>query len=108
MISRRKRFPTLQEFREWGGKKLRNWAEIYEYFSNTNRVEMPESGQYYEFSSDGVSWVKLKFWGFSCANQVGNFTHIRPITIPTRDEVIAKCKALGLTDEEIEALGGKP
>jgi len=104
MISRRKRFPTLQEFREWTYANEVGTAEIYEYFSNTNRVEMPEVGQEYEFSSDGVSWVKLKFWGFSCANQVGNFTHIRPITTPTRDEVIAKAKALGLTEEELEVL----
>jgi hypothetical protein len=104
MISRRKRFPTLQEFREWTYANEVGTAEIYEYFSNTNRVEMPESGQYYEFSSDGVSWVKLKFWGFSCANQVGNFTHIRPIATPTRDEVLAKAKALGLTEEELEVL----
>jgi hypothetical protein len=104
MISRRKRFPTLQEFREWSYANEVGTAEIYEYFSNTNRVEMPEVGQEYEFSNDGADWsigVLSKFW---VEGYVGYFTHIRPITTPTRDEVLQKCKALGLTDEELEVL----
>jgi hypothetical protein len=103
MISRRKRFPTLQEFREWSYANEVGTAEIYEYFSNTNRVEMPEVGQEYEFSHNGIIWFKDKLVHYETRNCV-NATHIRPITTPTRDEVIAKCKALGLTDAELEVL----
>jgi hypothetical protein len=108
MISRRKRFPTLQEFREWTYANEVGTAEIYEYFSNTNRMEMPEVGQEYEFSNDGADWSIGMLRGFWAEGYVGYFTLIRPITTPNRDEVIAKAKALGLTDAEIEALGGKP
>jgi hypothetical protein len=109
MISRRKRFPTLQEFREWTYANEVGTAEIYEYFSNTNRVEMPEVGKLYEFSLDGENWHKNKLWFFVTPNIATpddgtGYLHIRPITTPTRDEVLAKCKALGLTDAELEVL----
>jgi hypothetical protein len=102
MISKRKRFPTLQEFREWSYANEVGTAEIYEYFSNTNRVEMPEVGKEYEATTvDGRTWRgKLYYFvidGIRCKS-------IRPITTPTRDEVLAKAKALGLTEEELEVL----
>jgi hypothetical protein len=108
MISRRKRFPTLQEFREWTYANEVGTAEIYEYFSNTNRVEMPEVGQEYEFGShDGTEIHRGILNHFTYRTARGGFNSadfIRPITTPTRDEVLQKCKALGLTDEELEVL----
>ena len=111
MISRRKRFPTLQEFKAWSfDKGAVSGEDIYNYFSNTNRVEMPEVGQEYEFSVDGENWFKTKLKAFMVSPVYRNSniesiaSHIRPITTPTRDEVLAKCKALGLTDAELEAL----
>jgi hypothetical protein len=103
MISRRKRFPTLQEFREWSYANEVGTAEIYEYFSNMNRVEALVAGQEYEFSLDGEVWFKDSFRSYESENH-RHMTHIRPITTPTRDEVLAKAKALGLTDAELEVL----
>ena len=127
MISKRKRFPTLQEFREWSYANEVGTAEIYEYFSNTNRVEMPEAGQEYEFTVDIFGEIKthigvLNYFEFTKTISIergvdkkgkqfrdittltGKAISIRPITTPTRDEVLAKCKALGLTDAELEVL----
>jgi len=105
MISRRKRFPTLQEFREWSYANEVGTAEIYKYFSNTNRVEMPEVGQEYEFSIRRDEWETDMLLGFKIAKWPGvTYKSIRPIQPSTRDEVLAKCRALGLTDAELEAL----
>jgi hypothetical protein len=104
-------FPTREEFEKWWdyakpGEIIRK--NIYSYFAQfkTRTIEvMPEVEKEYEFSSDGKEWNKeilICFEGY-----YGYYKHIRPIATPTRDEVLKKAKELGLTEAEIEVLGGK-
>jgi hypothetical protein len=62
----------------------------------------PEVGWEYEFSDDGENWHKDTLDGFDTDAEI--YIHIRPIATPTRDEVIAKAKELGLTEAELEVL----
>lgn len=104
----RQPFPTLEEFMEFGldGKSL---GETYSYFAQfkTRPIEvMPEVGERYEGRDKHTRhWIEGKL-GFFTIN--GNLcSEIRPIQTPTRNEVIAKAKELGLTDSEIEVLKRK-
>jgi hypothetical protein len=99
-------FPTLEEFKEWHAHSNPS-RRTYNYFAKfkTRTIEvMPEVGREYEFSDDGKEWDKDKLLRFESEHEF--YTHIRPISTPTRDEVIKRAKELGLTDEEIEALKG--
>jgi hypothetical protein len=101
-MKEQKEFPTYEEFHEWSYANKATIDEVYNYFADRVRTVMPEVGKEYEATTvDGRTWRgKLYYFvidGIRCKS-------IRPITIPTRDEVLAKCKALGLTDEELEVL----
>jgi hypothetical protein len=99
-----KPFPTLRDFLDWelGGKKL---GQIYDYFSGFRYdIElMPEVGKEYEgtsYSGDRVVQGKLLSFRIDDCN----CQSIRPIQIPTHDEVLEKAKQLGLTETEIQIL----
>jgi hypothetical protein len=98
-------FPTQQDFIDWYKIGGANMIGIYEYFSQfkTRTIEvMPEVGWEYEFSDDGENWHKDTLDGFDTDAEI--YIYIRPIQTPTRDEVIAKAKELGLTEAELEVL----
>jgi hypothetical protein len=98
-----KEFPTYDEFYTWYKLEQPGASSIWDYFADRVRTVMPEVGQEYEgLRASADEWVKgtlnfIAIDGYSCRA-------IRPITTPTRDEVIAKCRALGLTEEELEVL----
>jgi hypothetical protein len=101
-------FPTLQEFEEWYSHGGNGAFDIYDYFAQfkTRTIEvMPEVGKEYELSTNGKDWEIIPLSAFYVSG--GYYYHIRPIATPTRDEVIKRAKELGLTDSEIEVLGGK-
>ncbi len=104
-------FPTLQEFQMWWmGTEIGDspTETIYKYLAQfkTRTIEvMPEVGKEYELSTNGKDWEIIPLSAFYVSG--GYYYHIRPIATPTRDEVIKRAKELGLTDSEIEVLGGK-
>jgi hypothetical protein len=102
-------FPTLEEFKEWHAHSNPS-RRTYNYFAKfkTRTIEVfPEVGKEYEIPIKNGAY-KAIFNGFEILTNNGNFseivTHIRPIATPTRDEVIAKAKELGLTQAELEVL----
>jgi len=101
-------FPTQQDFIDWYKIEGANMIGIYEYFSQfkTRTIEvMPEVGKEYEGKSTfNGEWFKGKLIGFNIGHSVCDT--IRPISTPTRDEVIKRAKELGLSDAEIETLKG--
>ena len=104
-------FPTQQDFIDWYKVKGANMIGIYNYFKAFKTIEvMPEVGREYEFKN-GNFWCRKVFDGFMSTDE-WICKVIRPITTPTRDEVIKRAKELGLTQAELEVLmevpGGKP
>jgi hypothetical protein len=101
-------FPTLEEFEEWYSNVIIEISDIYDYFKafKTRTIEvMPEVGKEYEGKSTfNGEWFKGKLIGFNIGHSVCDT--IRPISTPTRDEVIKRAKELGLSDAEIETLKG--
>ncbi len=98
-------FPTLDEFKKWYNQLGITAVDIYSYFARlkTRTIEvMPEVGWEYEFSDDGENWHKDILDGFDTDAEI--YIYIRLIETPTRDEVIAKAKELGLTETELEVL----
>jgi hypothetical protein len=107
-------FPTREEFEKWWMQAELGESVIesmYDYFAQfkTRTIEvMPEVGREYEATTVDGRTISGELMGFFIGSDEAEYCKsIRPITTPTRDEVIAKCKALGLSDSEIEVLGGK-
>lgn len=96
----KKPFPSLDEFKEWWinvliDKNTSNWEYIiHEYFAQFQyeRTVFPKVGEEYEFRSDYVNtWFKGELVRFSVRTDkygVTGETEIRPVTRPTREEVI--------------------
>ncbi len=106
-MSNQKEFPTLEEFSKWYYEDTTSAADIYNYFKDRVRTVMPEVGKEYEATTVVGRTIKGELLGFFVGfNEAEYCKSIRPIPAPTRDEVLAKAKKLGLTDEEIEVLGG--
>ena len=96
-------FPTQQDFIDWYKVEGANMIGIYNYFKAFKTIEvMPEVGREYEFSDDGKEWDKDKLLRFESEHEF--YKSIRPISTPTRDEVIKRAKELGLTEAELEVL----
>jgi len=102
-------FPTQQDFIDWYKVEGANMIGIYNYFKafKTQTIEvMPEVGREYEgvtYGGDEVARGRLtsfEIHGFECKS-------IRPISTPTRESVLKRAKELGLTQAEIEVLGGE-
>lgn len=77
---------------------------IYDYFSQFQyeRTVFPKVGDMVEGTSFGELMIRGELDGFRIANAGDTFNvrEIRPVTRPTREEVVAK-----LTDEELAVLG---
>jgi len=102
-----KEFPTYDEFYTWYKMEQPGASSILDYFADRVRTVMPEVGKLYEVGMQSDEWEVDMLLGFKMAKCPSiTYNYIRPIITPTRDEVIKKAKALGLTDAEIEVLGG--
>ena len=98
-------FPTLEEFEEWYSNVIIEISDIYDYFKAFKTREVfPEVGKEYEFSNDGHKWYNANHHGFISSLHSRIFDYIRPISTPTRDEVIKRAKELGLSEAELEVL----
>lgn len=109
----KKPFPSLEEFKEWymrtetGGDEWAWCAKIMDYFAQFcyEKVVFPKVGQEYEGNPFGTNkLVRGKLGSFRLSDGMRNWycDTIRPVSRPTREEVVAKH---GLTDEELAVLG---
>ena len=108
-MKEQKEFPTYEEFTKWlqisgfGGRNAHVATEMHNYFRDRVRTVMPEVGQEYE----GIGLATGVLWRGKLDHFVIAGIKCKSIRLtPTRDDVIKKAKALGLSDAEIEVLGG--
>ena len=84
----------MDEFREWYLNRARYCTDIYNYFSQFEYETkvFPKVGDLIEFSVNGNRWIKGKLCAF-VDDYNDDYIHIRPVSTPTREEVIAQVES---------------
>ena len=103
-------FPTLEEFQKIVVHSKTS-REIYDYFKafKTRTIEvMPEVWKEYNATTVDGRAISGELMGFLIGSDEAEYCKsIRPISTPTRESVLKRAKELGLTQAEIEVLGGE-